>query len=75
MKKVSFTHYFVQAHKEGELPLLVIHTTDDETGEHYYKFLDRKKAKAFADAEKKKAPNVKFRVVKCTETYDNGEWF
>lgn len=75
MKKVSFTHYFVQARKEGELPLLVTHTTDEETGEHYYKFINRSKAKEFANAEKKKAPDVMFRIVKCTETYQNDEWF
>lgn len=74
MKTVSFTHYFVQAREEGELPLLVIHSTDEETGEGYYKFMDKKKAHDFANQLKKKKPNTFYRVVKCTETYHNGEW-
>ena len=42
---------------------------------HYHKFLDKKKAQELLEAEKVATPNVKFRVVKCTETYDVGTWF
>lgn len=42
--KNSFTHYYVQAQEEGQLPLIVVHSEDKETGEQYHKFLDRKKA-------------------------------
>ena len=75
MAKQSFTHYYVQVQREGENPQIVYHTYDEKEKEYYHKFLDRKKAKAFAEAEKKITPNEKFRVVKCTETYDTEPWF
>lgn len=75
MTKQSFTHYYVQAQKEGEAPEIVYHTYDKETDEYYYKFLERKKAKALAEAEKKITPEIKFRVVKCIETYQPDPWF
>ena len=75
MPKQSFTHYYVQAQKEGEQPEIVHHTYDEEKKEYYYKFLDKKKAKALAEAEKKITPDVKFRVVKCVETYEPDAWF
>ncbi len=75
MAKQSFTHYYVQVQKEGESPQIVYHTYNKEEKEYYHKFLDRKKAKALAEAEKKLTPNEKFRVVKCTETYETDAWF
>lgn len=75
MAKQSFTHYYVQAQENGGLPEIVHHTYDEKTKEYFHKFMDRKKAKALAEAEKKILPEVKFRVVKCTETYDASEWF
>ena len=75
MAKQSFTHFYVQAQKEAEAPEIVYHTHDKKAKEYYHKFLDRKKAKALAEAEKKITPEVKFRVVKCTETYDTEPWF
>ena len=75
MAKESFTHFYVQAQKEGEAPEIVYHTHDKKAKEYYHKFLDRKKAKALAEAENKITPEVKFRVVKCTETYDAEPWF
>ena len=75
MTKQSFTHYYVQAQKEGEAPEIVYHTHDKETDEYYYKFLERKKAKALAEAEKKITPEIKFRVIKCIETYQPDQWF
>lgn len=75
MAKESFTHYYVQVQREGENPQIVFHTYDEEEKEYYYRFFDRKKAKALAEAEKKLTPNEKFRVVKCTETYDSESWF
>lgn len=75
MSKQSFTHYYVQAQKEGEQPETVHHTYDEEEKEHYYKFFDKKKAKALAEAEKKTTPDVNFRVVKCVETYEADTWF
>lgn len=53
---------------------IVSHTYDEKKKEHFHKFLDRKKAQALLEAEKKVTQNVKFRVVKCTETYDTGSW-
>lgn len=74
ISKRSFTHYFVQAKEEDKAPMLVIHTIDDDTGEQYYKFLDKKKAFELAKTEKNISPNIKFRVMKCVETYQAGEW-
>lgn len=62
-------HYYVQAQKEGELPEIVYHTYNEKKKEYYYKFLDRKKAKALAEAEKKITPDVagsiklKFQII------------
>ena len=75
MSKQSFTHYYVQAHIEGELPGIVYHTYNEEEKKFHYKFFDRKKAKALAKAEKEITPDVKFRVVKCVETYEVDAWF
>ena len=72
--KNSFTHYYVQVQEEGKNPQIVYHTHDKKAKEYYHKFLDRKKANALADAEKKITPQHKFRVVKCVETYTAGEW-
>lgn len=69
------TYYYVQVQREGENPQIVYHTYDEEEKKYYHKFFDRKKAKALAEAEKKITPNEKFRVVKCTETYDTDPWF
>lgn len=74
MAKKSFTHYYVQAHEEGELPKIVAHTYNQKTNEHYHKFIDRKKAQELLEAEKRVTPDVKFRIVKCTETFDTGSW-
>ena len=74
MSKTSFTHYYVQAQEEGGAPEIVAHTYDEKKKEYYHKFLDRKKAQALLEAEKKSSPKVSFRVVKLTETYDAGTW-
>ena len=75
MAKQSFTHYYVQALVEGSAPQVVYHTHHKDKNEYYHKFLDRKKAQELAEAEKKITPEHKFRVVKCTETYDPKPWF
>jgi hypothetical protein len=75
MAKQSIIHYYVQAQKEGEAPEIVYHTHDKKTKQYYHKFLTRKQAKELAEAEKKITPDVKFRVVKLTETYDADAWF
>ena len=74
MEKRSFTHYYVQAQEEGGLPKIVVHTLNEKTQEHYHKLADRKKAQELIEAEKQAAPNVKFRIVKCTETFESGSW-
>lgn len=74
MSKRSFTHYYVQAQEEGGEPQIVVHTLNEKTQEHYHKFVDRKQAQKFLEVEKKAAPNVKFRIVKVTETFDTGSW-
>ena len=72
--KSSFTHFYVQAQVDNGLPMLVTHSKDEETGEEYHKFLDKKQAVKLAKAEKEITPNIKFRVVTCVETYEAGEW-
>lgn len=74
MSKKSFTHYYVQAQEEGGLPQVVVHTISKAKLEQYHKFTDRKKAQEFLEVEKKSAPNVKFRIVKCTETFESSSW-
>lgn len=74
MSKKSYTHYYVQAREEGRMPQRVVHTTNEKTQEHYYKFADRKMAQELLEVEKQSAPNVKFRIVKCTETFESGSW-
>ena len=69
------THYYVQVQEKGKSPAIIHHTVNKEKDEYYYKFIDRKKAQALADAEKKISPNFKFRVVKCSTTYDAKPWF
>jgi hypothetical protein len=73
MKK-SFTHYFLQSKLGEALPQTVGHSEDEKTKEIYYKFLDRKKALKLMEDEKKINPEYKFRVVKCTESYEHGSW-
>ncbi len=72
--KSSFTHYYVQSQEKDKLPEIVHHTKDDKTGEYFYKFVDKGKAKALLAAEKKITPNTQFRIVKLVETYDAGAW-
>ncbi len=72
--KQKLTHYYVQAQDGDKKPQIVCHTEDEETGELYHKFMDKKKAKKLLETEKKITPDVKFRVVKMTESYELGEW-
>jgi hypothetical protein len=72
--KHSRTYYFVQAQKEGKEPEILYHSRDEETNEYYYKFMDKKKAKALAESEKKLIPEDNFRVVKCVEIFEADEW-
>lgn len=68
------TFYYVQVLNKDNLPEIIYHSQDDETGEFYYKFLDKKKAQKLLDDEKKVLPNKKFRLVKLVETYTVNEW-
>ncbi len=72
--KHSLTHYFLQSILGDALPQIVGHSQDEETKEIYYKFLDRKKAVKLMEDEKKVSPEYKYRIVKCTVTYENGSW-
>lgn len=71
----SFVHYYVQSQTEDGVIEIVAHSYNEDDNEYYHKFLDRKKAQKLAESEKDFNPNVKFRVVKCTETFDLGNWF
>ena len=74
MKKKSFTHYFLQSKLGDAPPQIVGHSEDEETKEIYYKFFDRKKAVKLMEDEKKVSLEYKYRIVKCTETYDESVW-
>lgn len=74
MGKQSFTHYYVQVLID-KLPQIVYHSHNEDKTEYYYKFMDKKKAQKLAEAEKEVTPEHKFRVVKCTETFDPKPWF
>ena len=72
--KHSTTYYFIQSVIEGNAPEIVGHGKDEETGEIFYKFLDKKKAKDLIVAEKKISPQYKYRLVKEVSNFDFGEW-
>lgn len=72
--KHSFVHYYVQSFKDQEAPRIVGHSTDEKTGEIYYKFLDRKSANKLLSDEKKGEPEYKYRVVKETTIYETTNW-
>lgn len=72
--KHTFTHYFVQAKEEDKNPFIVCHSKDEETGELYHEFLDKKKANSLLEAEKKLTPTNKFRIIKRTEIFEEGDW-
>lgn len=67
------TTYFVQSLKDGKIETLA-HGKDEETGELYCEFLDKKKAMGLLEAEKKVSPEYKYRIVKETKTYKLGSW-
>lgn len=68
--KRTFTHYYVVSKKEGEKEMIVSHSKDDETGEDYYKFLDKKKAIDLMNAEKMSTPDYSFCVMKESTSYE-----
>lgn len=72
--KHSFTHYYLQSKLDDEQPKIVGHSQDKKTKEIYYKFLDRQKATKLMKDEKKVSPEYKYRIVKETVTYDEGNW-
>ena len=72
----SFTYYYVQLRKsESDLPEILQHGKDDDTGEVYYEFFDKKQAKKHADQGKKDYPDYQIRIMKRMDTYTEGEWF
>lgn len=74
MSKKRFTHYYIQSRLENEVPKIVGHSQDKKTKEIYHKFLDRKKAILLLENEKKVSPEYQYRIIKCVETYDVGNW-
>ena len=72
--KHTFTHYFLQSELAGAKPQIVGHSKNEQTGEIYYKFLDRKKVVKLMEDEKNVSPEYRYRIVKCSETYDYGYW-
>lgn len=74
--KHSFTHYYVQSKKANgnDNPQVVAHSKDAETGELYYKFIDKKKANKLLSDEKKISPEYQYRVIKEITTYEESVW-
>ncbi len=73
--KICSTYYFVQAlETENSAPKIVAHTTDEKTGELYYKFMDKKKAVKLMNDERKVNPEFKFRVVKLIEKFESSDF-
>lgn len=72
--KHSTTYHFVQRVIEGNAPEIVGHGEDKKTGEVFYKFLDKKRAKILMEAEKKVSPEYKYRLVKEVNNFDLGQW-
>lgn len=67
--KRTFSHYYVVSKKEGKKQMVVAHSKDDETGEEYFKFMDKKKAIALMESEKKITPDYQFCVMKEPTSY------
>jgi len=66
-QKFSNTLYWVEANESGK-GKIVPHTRK-ETGDTYYKFMDRSQAKKFRDELIEYNTDTSFRLVKLTETY------
>ena len=77
-QKSTHVYFSVQAklvNKEGITEIQrVPHSKDEDTGEDYFDFFDKKKAEALKKQSKKENPDVEFRVVKRTEIYELSEW-
>lgn len=72
--KISSVNYYVQSKKGEESVRIVGHSTDETTGEVYFKFLHRKEANKLLKEGKKVEPEYKYRVIKETTIYEAGEW-
>jgi U3 small nucleolar ribonucleoprotein component len=75
LKHIYFSVQAKIVNEEGKKEIQrVPHSQDDETGEHYFDFFDKKKAEALKKQSKKENPEAEFRVVKRTEIYELSEW-
>jgi len=70
MRKHTHTHYFIQSIAPGNIVTVVAHSKDEETGELYSKFLDKKKALKLMEEEFKINPDFTFNLIKVVETYE-----
>jgi U3 small nucleolar ribonucleoprotein component len=75
LKHIYFSVQAKIVNEEGKKEIQrVPHSQDDETGEHYFDFFDKKQAEALKKQSKKENPEAEFRVVKRTEIYELNEW-
>lgn len=74
MNKHSSIYYFIQSKLGDNPPQIIGHSEDEETREIYYKFMDKKKALKLIEEERKVSPQYKYRLVKCTTTYQEDNW-
>lgn len=68
------TYYYIQSMIDGKEPEIIGHSKNKETGEVYYKMLSRKQALNLMKDERKVSPEYKYRVVKETQSFSEGEW-
>lgn len=72
-KKHWISYYYVQSLNELNEIETINHTK--HKNELYHKFLFKKQAKELAKEQKGIRPDLKFRLIKCTEIYEPHEWF
>lgn len=74
MGATNHNYFFVQKFVEGKEPAIVIHSSDEETGEDYYQLLSRSEANKLLREQKKANPETKYRVVRLRESYFTTDW-
>jgi len=67
------TYYFLQSRLNGKIAN-VGHSKNDETGEIYFKFIDKKKCRKLMQDEMKISPEYDYRIMKVIERIEIGAW-
>jgi hypothetical protein len=67
------TYYFLQSRLNDHVQT-VGHSKDEETGEIYTKFINRKDCKKLMLDEMKVSPEYEYRIMKVIERVEVGKW-